>query len=97
LPPRDLGIEATVERAGNAWHLRVLARGFAQFLHVDDPSFIAEDDWLHLLPGRERRIPLRPLASVGLCVDPLGAVPTVPNGEIRALNMDRVVRYAGRT
>jgi beta-mannosidase len=94
LPPRDLGIEATVERAGNAWHLRVLAHGFAQFLHIDDPSFIAEDDWLHLPPGRERRIPLRPLASVGLCADSPSAV---PNGEIRALNMDRVVRYAGRT
>lgn len=93
LPPRDLGLEATVERVGDAWHLCVVTRGFAQFLHIDDPLFAAEDDWLHLSPGRERRIPLRPTASRHPAGDQL---PAVPNGEIRALNMDRVVRYAGR-
>ena len=87
LPPRDLGLEVGVERAGDAWYLRLFARGFAQFLHIDDPCFAAEDDWLHLPPGRERRIRLRPVA------DPPHPV---PNGEIRALNMDRVVRYARR-
>jgi beta-mannosidase len=86
LPPRDLGLEARVEQSGDGWHLCVVARDFAQFLHIDDPSFVAEDDWLHLLPGRKYRISLRPVAETH----------AVPAGEIRALNMDRVVRYAGK-
>jgi beta-mannosidase len=93
LPARDLGLEARVERVADGWHLRVLSRGFAQFVHIDDPSFVAADDWLHLLPGRERRIPLHPLARLSPGIDPADAL---PNGEVRALNMDRVVRYAGR-
>ena len=86
LPPRDLGLEVAVERVENVWHLHLATRGFAQFLHIDDPAFIAEEDWLHLAPGTERRIALRPRGGGGIA----------PNGEVRALNMDRVVRYAGR-
>jgi len=86
LPPRDIGLEARPEHAGDTWHLCLTAHGFAQFLHIDDPCFVAEEDWLHLAPGSERRIVLRPIDSAD----------AVPNGEIRALNMDRVVRYAGR-
>lgn len=93
LPARDLGLVAAVERVGDTWNLRLLARGFVQFLHIQDPCFAAEDDWLHLLPGRERRIRLLPVAR-----PPSGPGQTtaIPNGEIRALNMDQVVRYAGR-
>ena len=54
LPLRDLGLEGSVEHAGEAWILRVRRTCFAQFLHIEDPSFTAEEDWLHLLPGRER-------------------------------------------
>ena len=86
LPPRDLGLEVSVAHAGDGWHLRVTTHGFAQFLHIDDPSFTAEDDWLHLLPGSEQYIRLHPR----------GETTAVPNGELRALNMDRVVRYAAR-
>ncbi|HTW72715.1 MAG TPA: glycoside hydrolase family 2 protein [Acetobacteraceae bacterium] len=86
LPPRDLGIDARLEHADGVWHLCIAAQGFAQYLHIDDPNFLAEDDWFHLPPGSERRIALRPRCGAA----------TVPNGEIRALNMDRAVRYAGR-
>ncbi len=89
LPPHDLGLQASVERVGDAWDLRIAARAFVQFLHIDDPSFTAEDNWLHLTPGRETRIRLRPTAG-------LSPSSQLPNGEIRALNMDRVVRYAWR-
>ena len=92
LPPRDLGLEAALECVGDIWTLRVHARAFVQFLHIHDPCFAAEDNWLHLLPGREARIRLRPVAQVPNA----GRSSTVPNGEIRALNMDRVVRYAGQ-
>jgi beta-mannosidase len=89
LPPHDLGLEASVERVGDAWDLHIVSRAFAQFLHIDDPSFTADDNWLHLPPGRETRIRLHPTAGAS-------PSPQLPNGEIRALNMDRVVRYAGR-
>jgi beta-mannosidase len=94
MPARDLGLEATVERVGDAWDLCVIARGFVQFLHIDDPSFAAEDDWLHLPPGRPRRIRLRPIPGLPSVANRQAAI---PNGEVRALNMDRVVRYAGQT
>ena len=59
--------------AGDAWHLRVSTHGFAQFLHIEDPCFTAEDDWLHLLPGREAVIRLRPLPAN---TDPAPPYPT---------------------
>jgi beta-mannosidase len=92
LPPRELGLEARAGHVGDVWYLDVVARGFAQFVHIDDASFAAEDDWLHLAPGRVRRIRLRPLGGLAAAGD---AAAAVPNGEIRALNMDRIVRYAG--
>jgi beta-mannosidase len=85
LQPHDLGLEAAVERDETGWWLRVQARHVAQFLHVEDEAFVPAENWLHLHPGRERRIALRP-----------GADQTAaPRGEIRAVNMDRVVHYAG--
>jgi beta-mannosidase len=87
LPRRDLGLAARVERHGGDWMLTVSATGFVQFLHIEDDGFIAEDDWVHLPPSRERTIRLRRLPGTN------GA----PSGEIHALNTDRIVRYEGRT
>ena len=87
LPPRDPGIDAKLELTGDAWHMTLTAQGFAQYVHIDDPSFLGEDDWFHLLPGCEKRIALRPRSN--------SDVAAVPTGEVRALNMDRSVRYAG--
>lgn len=81
----DPGLEARIERDGNGWSLCVSAQRLVSFLHVDDASFLPEDNWLHLPPHQERRIALRPR----------GPAAGVPQGEIRALNMDRTVRYAG--
>jgi beta-mannosidase len=86
LQPHELGLEATVKHGAKGWELYLQSRHFAQFLHVDDDSFIPSENWLHLPPGRVRRIALRP------CGDP-GAI---PQGEVRALNMDRVLRYVGQ-
>ncbi|HUB47522.1 MAG TPA: glycoside hydrolase family 2 protein [Acetobacteraceae bacterium] len=86
LPPRDPGIDAKLEHVGDVWHMSITAQGFAQYVHIDDPSFLAEDNWFHLRPGSERRIALRPR----------GNETAIPNGEVRTLNMDRGVRYTGR-
>ena len=83
---RDLGLEVAVEHESGCWSLRLRSQHFAQFLHIEDSGFTARENWLHLLPGRERRIILQPD----------GNPDAVPQGEVRALNMDRVVRYAGR-
>ncbi len=85
MAPRDLGLEVMTERVGASWQLRVRTRAFAQFLHIDDPHFIAEDNWLHLPPNQERCIPLRARSNPD----------ALPSGEVRALNSDRTLRYAG--
>lgn len=85
LTASDLGLQVRVEQDRGCWFLRLLSRRVARFLHIDDEAFTAAENWLHLAPGRERRIGL---------LAPSGAK-AVPRGEIRALNMDRIVQYAG--
>ena len=86
LPPRDLGLEVAVEQVDGRWWLRARAKRFVQFLHVEDAAFTACEDWLHLLPGRERRIALQADRDET----------TVPDGAVRALNLVSPVRYSGR-
>jgi len=76
-----------VEHADEGWWLRLRSRHFAHFLHIDDAAFAADENWLHLAPGIERRVALLPGD------DPAAT----PSGQISALNMDRIVHYAGRT
>jgi beta-mannosidase len=52
-----------------------------------DGRWWLRENWFHLLPGREHRIALQ--------ADHDGA--TVPDGELRALNLVRPARYSGRT
>jgi beta-mannosidase len=86
MQPRDIGLEVAVEHADDGWFLKLRSRHFGQFLHIDDAAFTARENWLHLPPGIDRRIALSP-----------GSDPdATPQGEISALNMDRVARYAGR-
>jgi beta-mannosidase len=85
MQPHDLGLEVALEHAEGGWSLCLQSRRFVQFLHIDDAVFTARENWLHLPPGRERRIALLP-----------GSDPNaMPQGEISALNMDRALRYAG--
>jgi beta-mannosidase len=86
LQPHDIGLSADVVRDGDGWALRLMATSFAQFLSVDDEAFTAAENWFHLPPGQERHIALLPD----------GREMAPPRGEVRALNMDRVVHYAGR-
>ena len=85
LQVRDIGLEVSVNLDEQGWSLRLLSQHFAQFVHIDDAAFVPTEDWLHLAPGHERRISLS-------ATDESAA----PRGEVSALNMDRIVRYAGR-
>jgi beta-mannosidase len=82
---RDIGLEAEVHRDERGWSLHLRSRHLARFLHIDDAAFTAQESWLHLPPGRARRIALRADTDQSVA----------PQGEITALNMDRTVRYAG--
>jgi beta-mannosidase len=83
---RDVGMTVSIGQDAQGWSLRLLPQRFAQFVHIDDQAFTAAENWLHLAPGRERRIRLLSPA------DPAA----IPRGEVRALNMDRVIQYTGR-
>lgn len=85
--PGDIGLEAAVERAGDVWLLRLRTSRFGLFVHVDDAAYVPADNWLHLPPRDERRIRLLPCDNANVA----------PRGEVRALNMDRVVHYSGPT
>jgi beta-mannosidase len=86
LPSRDLGMDVAVERQDGTWWLRLRSQCFAQFVHIEDATLTAREDWFHLPPGRERRVALHTTA---------GAT-ALPEGEIHALNSKHVMRYAGR-
>lgn len=85
MPTRDIGLEVTVEHDGVNWLLHLRSQRFAQFLHIEDPHFVPDDNWLHLPPRQERTIKLRLFDNQK----------TVPAGQVAALNSDRTVRYVG--
>lgn len=72
LPRRPLGLTARLEGE----ELVLASERFAQSVHITDDDFRPAENWLHLVPGREKRIALvaRKLGSGG------------PIGVVRALN-----------
>lgn len=87
LPAReDLGMRANLERDGDDWSLTLSTQTLAQWVHVEDEHYRAEEDWFHLTPGLERRIRLIPL----------GHAAPAPEGEVRALNLAGAVTYRSR-
>ena len=85
LPPRELGLEATLVPGEDGWSLRLACRSLAVAVHVEVPGFRAETDWFHLAPGQPRTIRLLPLGGAG----------DVPRGEVRALNALHAVGVGG--
>jgi beta-mannosidase len=79
LPPQpELGLDAVAhaDRSG-AYTLELRSERFAQFVSVEAPGYLPDDNHFHLAPGECRRISLCPRA--GASVAPL-------RGRIRALN-----------
>lgn len=84
LPPREaLGLSAELVRDDDGWTLRLGSLALAQYVHVEDEHYRAEEDWFHLPPGIERRVRLIPFTD--------GA--PAPEGEVRALNLAGAVTY----
>ncbi|WP_430513561.1 glycosyl hydrolase 2 galactose-binding domain-containing protein [Pannonibacter phragmitetus] len=88
LPQQDLGLAVAVQQdEDNGWALEIAVDRFAESLHVEDPCFIAQDNWFHLAPAEPRRIRLRRKASA-----PADAK---PSGVVSAVNALAGVRYEG--
>ncbi|MDQ1723146.1 MAG: beta-mannosidase [Frankiaceae bacterium] len=76
-PVTDIGLSATLERAGAAWDLVVTTELAAQYVSIDAPGFALSDSWFHLVPGGSHRVRLS--ARDACQVAP-------PQGYVRALN-----------
>ena len=72
----DVGLSAAATPAGDAWHLNIQCKGFAQSVHVEAPGFVADDQYFHMAPHTRRKLTLKPRTP--------SAKP--PEGTIHALN-----------
>src|SRR5690606_33940307 len=81
---RDIGLDARVEAEGEGWQLRLSCKRAAYYVHVGAPAFRAEDDYFHLVPGREKTVRL-------IATAPRPA----PAGIVTALNAERTVSFDG--
>ena len=82
----DIGLRASVARRDDGTaELAVATRRLARFVHIDIPGFEPEDDYFHLLPDSEVRIPLR------------GDPGRLPTGAVHALNSSRSARVEAAT
>jgi beta-mannosidase len=81
---RDVDLQAYVEATGDGWQLRLSCKRTAYYVHVGASAFRAEDDYFHLVPGRERTVRL--IAT---------AARPPPAGVVTALNAERAVSFDG--
>lgn len=51
---------ASLRNEAGTWIVHVSARGFAQFVQLDDDEFVAADSHFHLWPGESRVVVLHP-------------------------------------
>ncbi|MGB3900468.1 MAG: glycoside hydrolase family 2 protein, partial [Mesorhizobium sp.] len=81
---RNVGLAAHVETTGDGWQLRLSCKRAAYYVHVGASAFRAEDDYFHLVPGRERAVRL-----IATTAKP------APTGIVTALNAERTVSFDG--
>jgi beta-mannosidase len=81
----DLGLRARALRVGDGYALEISTQRLAQSVHIRDPHFEPDDNWLHLPPGATRRISLRRIDDTGAL--PAGVVAAV-NGESVSYTLD---------
>ncbi|MBS2025343.1 MAG: glycoside hydrolase family 2 protein [Deltaproteobacteria bacterium] len=79
------GGRAWVETSGDARVLVVEAAKFLQSVHLELDGHSGDDDWFHLGPGVQKRIPLAP-----------GGKPGPVRGELIALNLHAPIRVGER-
>lgn len=72
----DLGLRAELEQVEDAFRLRLSTERLAQTVVVDPGSFLPQDNYFHLAPGRDCLVPLQPVQNR----------PSRPKGFVSALN-----------
>jgi beta-mannosidase len=82
-------LQARLERVDDEWWLTVTARRFARWVHIEDRSYDASENWFHLAPGESRRLRLVFDGKAG------GDAAPAPSGEIYALNAEHPLGYDG--
>ena len=78
-------IEASLVQEEGGWSLLLETDRFAQSVHVASDDHRALDDWFHLVPGTQKRVPLA--ARKG--TDPA----TLPSGTVTCLGSKTSVRF----
>jgi beta-mannosidase len=68
----DVGLSAAATPAGEAWHLNIQCKGFAQSVNVQAPGFVADDQYFHMAPNTRRMLTLK--ARTPAAKSPEGAV-----------------------
>jgi len=57
---RDLGLEVEIDRPHqDSAELEIRSRRYAQFVTIDAPGWLPDDDWFDLAPGQLRRVSIR--------------------------------------
>ncbi len=74
-PRTDLGLQACGQTNADGLTMHVATRLFAQFVSIDVPGHVPDDNWFHLAPGDTRTIRLTRTAGT-----------FSGRGEVRALN-----------
>lgn len=85
--PEDIGLSAELCCDQGTWWLELHTRNTARFVHIDDRTFRAQENYFHLPPDQARRIRLLPRTPEA----------TFPNGSVSALNSQNRVSYRGKS
>jgi beta-mannosidase len=76
-------VTADAARDGEGWRVTLQSDRFLHAAHIDAPGLVADDDYVHVAPGRAKTLRLRGDAAL--------------DGYVEALNLADAVRIAVRT
>jgi beta-mannosidase len=83
---RDVGLRTRIEAADHGWQLHLNCARAAYYVRIGTGSdYRAEEDYFHLIPGREKTVRVIGTAEAG-----------PPAGTVTALNAERAVTYEAK-
>ena len=82
--PGPVEVEAVLSQDAEGWTLTLCADAYVGPVHLACDDYEAAEDWLHLAPGRRRRLRLKPRP---------GHEDRVPHGDVRAPGGGRLATF----